>query len=625
MEYREEVFRKAVEEAPHVKAVADKAYVVSLREEANRAEVVFAYPVIVGGKVAWETFRLWTDWHLYRLHCEGPCLKLGEVARALDEKAKEEWGHYKLGATAGKAFYYLLRRRYGYGISLGGKAEGRPWMDKARVEVLEVRENGEVKFRIWFYRWLDTRPHQPFVDVEIKYDSRRKGFRGWLYVNVYEGIYKEHLVELHQLFEREGLKATLVWDGDEIERLVFYGAFREELLRRIGYRPERVEAEPVSVKHLGELKFEVGGVEVEFAKSSKKDRPLYAVLQFGTADEAVDFYRRLTAAGVYAEVRGREVRLDEESYWGMVITSGVVPEGWQLVYPLEGDQYRDLHLFKREGEKGVFYQFVVKVGGVWRSAGNWYEERRVMLHHSDRAVLEALREAVKRAVGVELGEIGEIRGVYRIHVTRPVLEAFENRAPVVAVGKSEVHIDGDFIVIKHGGVEHRVKFELVKRTEGVVVDSSLRPVLEALGVPFKWTPEGLKLERDGMWGLLAAALEAQGGQIKLPEGVSIIAARPERGHYILRVKAGNGEYVYSVLKVDGEWTAMGGKMDKRRQVVLSHSDEGIARAHAEAINELLAKCIAEGRCTPKEPTKPQNSLVWRFYLYKTEIEEVERR
>lgn len=35
-----------------------------------------------------------------------------------------------------------------------------------RVEFLEVRENGDVKFRIWFYRWLHTRPQQPFVDVE---------------------------------------------------------------------------------------------------------------------------------------------------------------------------------------------------------------------------------------------------------------------------------------------------------------------------------------------------------------------------------------------------------------------------------------------------------------------------
>ncbi|MEL9991897.1 MAG: hypothetical protein QXP98_05045 [Thermoproteus sp.] len=62
--------------------------------------------------------------------------------------------------------------------------------------------------------------------------------------------------------------------------------------------------------------------------------------------------------------------------------------------------------------------------------------------HSNRAVLEALREAVRRAVGVELGEIGVPKsGVYRLYATRPVLAAFEERWPASRpVERSEVSV-----------------------------------------------------------------------------------------------------------------------------------------------------------------------------------------
>jgi len=36
-----------------------------------------------------------------------------------------------------------------------------------RVEVLDVKSNEEAKFRLWYYKWQETRPHQPYVDIEI--------------------------------------------------------------------------------------------------------------------------------------------------------------------------------------------------------------------------------------------------------------------------------------------------------------------------------------------------------------------------------------------------------------------------------------------------------------------------
>ncbi|MEM1616353.1 MAG: hypothetical protein QW452_10355 [Pyrobaculum sp.] len=646
MKYLDVEFKLDVEKAweryrPAMELV-DRSYVLSAELGEEKASATLMVPVETVSGVRWQEVKVWTDWHNYLVSCSGPyCDKAREALGA--EKSGRT---YYLDAVLAKAVVYTAVRRLEHSLEIGQWPLGvKKWMNApARIELLEVRENGDVTIRIWFYKWLETRPHQPFVDVEIKYAGYKAGFQGWLYANEAEGIYREHLAELYGLFKGEGLEVTPMWDEKENRRevrgLVFYGGFRKALLTRIGYVPEPVSAEPATVKHLGGMRFEVDGREVAFAESKEPGEPLKEVLPFVTAEEAEKFYRRLKAAGVYAEVRGREVRLNEESYWGMVIASGATPEGWQLVYPLEGDEYRDLHVYKRVVRQGdnvrVYYQFVVKVGGVWRATGGWFEEKFVTLQHKDIAVLEALREAAKSAVGAELGEIGKVReGLYRLRAYRPVLEKFEMRVPVTK--SSEVpalDLEGDFIVVKHGGVEHRVKFKLVKGNESIFVpDPSLHHALEELGVPHLWTPEGVKLYKDGMWGLLAAAVEEALNrkeqskveevlkQLKLPSGVSIIKARPKRGHYIIRVEAEDGEYAYSVLKVDDKWTAMGGKVDKNGIVIMYHAEEKVAKAHAEAINELLAKCIEEGRCRKKEVRQRSHKRIWYFQLNKAELEE----
>ena len=76
-----------------------------------------------------------------------------------------------------------------------------------------------------------------------------------------------------------------------------------------------------------------------------------------------------------------------------------------------------------------------------------------------------------------------------------------------------------------------------------------------------------------------------------------------------------------MLKVDDKWTAMGGKVDKNGIVIMYHAEEKVAKAHAEAINELLAKCIEEGRCRKKEVRQRSHKRIWYFQLNKAELEE----
>ena len=46
----------------------------------------------------------------------------------------------------------------------------------------------------------------------------------------------------------------------------------------------------------------------------------------------------------------------------------------------------------------------------------------------------------------------------------------------------------------------------------------------------------------------------------------------------------------------------------------------VARGHADALNELLAWCIEEGLCTPKEPKWSKGA--WHFHINETDLEEL---
>jgi len=131
------------------------------------------------------------------------------------------------------------------------------------VEVLEARADGTAKFRLWYYKWRETRPDQPYVDVEITYKEKWQGFVGYLSANVAEGILREHLAEIAELLKREGVRGvSLMSDGRVLK---FTGAFRDSVLARLGIEPELPLGEPPAVQHLGGLKFKIGDREVELA------------------------------------------------------------------------------------------------------------------------------------------------------------------------------------------------------------------------------------------------------------------------------------------------------------------------------------------------------------------------
>ncbi|MEM0182306.1 MAG: hypothetical protein QXK62_08930 [Thermoproteus sp.] len=633
------MFKRVFEKFPHVRRLADHAYILKVRQDGENIDAAFAYPVRMGGGTVWEQYRLSMDSRRCRLYCESPpCLGIKELARAMGGGA-ESGGedHYVVDTTAGRVLLYLLLMRNTRSLVLG--MEGRGLRGKgrtvAKIEILDLRENGDLKFRLWFYRWFETRPERPFVDIEVRYREGQKRFLGRLCANEGEGIFKEHLGELYRLLKAEGLRVTPIWSGGGVKELVFYGGFREELLRRIGRRSELIAAEPAAVKHLGGMRFEVDGRLVEFGERALhgKLQP-YAVIQLGAAEEAISLYRRLRAAGVYAEVRGRAVRLNGESYWGMSIAAGITPEGYQRLYPLDEDEYRDLYVFKRVDGKGAYYQFTFRHDGVWRAVGGKYVGRQVMLQHADIETLRALKAALKEALDAigseaQVGRIGRRRrgrsAVYYLYVTRPIIAAFEERA--LSAEPMEVSLAGDAVIIRQGGAERRVEFVLLRGNRGILLeDASLYPILRAKGIRVKATRLGVKLGRDAMWGLVAMAIGdvlKRGGTPQLPNGVSLLIAR--KRHYIFRVDAEDGIYIYSVLRVRGDWTAMGGKVTGIGDVSLWHSEEGVAKAHAETFNELLAGCISEGRCRRKEAKLAPDGHAWYFRLSRADLEELTDR
>ncbi|MEZ0319299.1 MAG: hypothetical protein ABWK05_04800, partial [Pyrobaculum sp.] len=69
-----------------------------------------------------------------------------------------------------------------------------------------------------------------------------------------------------------------------------------------------------------------------------------------------------------------------------------------------------------------------------------------------------------------------------------------------------------------------------------------------------------------------------------------------------------------------EWTAMGGKATRDGQVTLKHSDQEVAKAHADAFNEM--PCVAEGRCRRKEVRQTPDGYAWYFSLYATDLREL---
>jgi len=487
-----------------------------------------------------------------------------------------------------------------------------------RVEVLGVKPNGKAKFRLWYYKWRETRPDQPYVDVEIKpyhFKGGKIGFIGRVYANVAEGIFKEHLREIAELLKREGVKGvSLVHDGKELQ---FTGAFRDSALRKLGIRPELPPGEPPSVQHLGGLRFRVGDREVEFGpKAVGARRELYAELKFSTREEAERFALSLKAVGVDARIVGSEkagyaVRLDSDAFFGLLATTNATPPGLTLLHSSKEDDFRVYAAV--EGGRVRFY-FAVKHGDAWRVAEGLYDEggKTVELWRKEREVLEAVRGVMARALAqlgrpAEVGEPKEVKDkedkvvgyslrLYSHHLT-PFLEHAAER---VVAGPADVRLEGGRIVVKAGGVETAVEFKLLKRGEAEFLTAqdveqtlALYKSLRALGVPVEVTPKGVKVDSEALWGLVTTAVERSppsGLSAEVMPGVELLKAHSVGGMkmYIFKVSE-EGLHYYFAIKAEEGWRTVGGKYRERFVIIYGEAVHAIANA----INAIYREIGAE--------------------------------
>jgi len=279
-------------------------------------------------------FRLHTDFTDFRLFCVACGDEAGGVLRTVAEvlgveprlEGKDsDKKRLVLPAGAGWAVFLKLWSRYNMSFTIrDGDRE------LLRVEVLEARANGEAKFRLWYYKWRETRPDKPYVDVEIKSYPRKDGvgFIGSISANVAGGISKVHLAEIVDLLKREGVKGvSLKSNGKQLQ---FSGRFRDSVLRKLGIRPELPPGEPPVVEYLGGLRFRVSDKEVEFGNEFD------TALKFPSRDEAINFVRSLKAIGVYAEMTGNTVELDRDAFFGLLAATNATPPGLTLLYSSKG-------------------------------------------------------------------------------------------------------------------------------------------------------------------------------------------------------------------------------------------------------------------------------------------------
>jgi len=565
-------------------------------------------------------FRLYTNFANFHLYCDS-CIDEVSARRVLEAVAEwlrpvvkqlglaaegREWPRWHKNALdlpASVGWPMFLKLWAVHKMSLRVEEDGRELL---RVEVLDVGLDGSAKFRLWYHEWHKTRPHQPYVDVEITYKGEKQGFIGHFYANKAKGILREHMAEIAQLLRDMRVEGvSLVAHGKQLR---FTGAFRDSVLARFGIKPELSPGEPPAVQHLGGLRFKVGDREVEFGpKAMGARREFYAEPKFLSRDEAVNFARSLRAIGVDAEVVGSEdvgyaVRLDSDAFFGLLAVTNAVPPGLTLLYCSN-----DLRLYASVEEVRMRYYFAVKSGGVWRAVNGLYKERDVQLFHVERDVLETVRIAVARALeqlapeklGLpakveepkeERDKEGKVKGYY-FHLYGPHFAPFlEYAADSVEAEPAEVRLEGKRIMIKAGGFETVVEFKLLKGNEAdfllahdIGQTLALYKSLKEVGVPVEITPKGVKVDGEAMWALVVAAVEKTIEHGKLPAevmpGLELLNVHNvgKLRMYVFRASDGGAQYYFAVKTEEG-WRAAGGKYRKRNVQIYGEAVPIIAKA-----------------------------------------------
>jgi len=561
-----------------------------------------------------ERFKLHTDFSDFYLSCascsganaESVLRTVAEALGIEPELKGGERGEKRLVLPADVGWAMFLKLWHKYNMSLRVEEGGRELL---RVEVLEARASGFAKFRLWYYKWSKTRPHQPYVDVELRpypLKDNRIRFIGHVSANEAEGILRKHLAEIVDLLKREGMEGvSLTARG---KQLYFTGAFRDSVLAKLGIRPELPPGEPPEVQHLGGYKFIVGGREVEFGERAfGATREFYAELKFPSREGAERFARSLKAIDIDAKVRGNTVRLDSDAFFGLLAATNAAPPGLTPLY-----RSKDLQVYTAvEGGRTRFY-FAVRHGNAWRVAEGLYAEKWVLLSRREREVLEAIRDAVAKAlkqlggpadVGEpkeDRGEGGDVKAYYfRLH-SHHLAPFLKHAAEDVRAEPAEVRLEGRSIVISAGGVKAEVEFKLLKGKEAeflmakdVAQILALYKSLREAGVRVEIAPKGVKVDSETLWALVAATVERSPPNVLPAEvmpGVELLKVYNVGGMHMYIFRA-EGVHYYFAVKTEKEWRVAGGKYNGRQ--VQIHGEA--ARTVADAINALYSQMGIERR------------------------------
>jgi len=181
---------------------------------------------------------------------------------------------------------------------------------------------------------------------------------------------------------------------------------------------------------------------------------------------------------------------------------------------------------------------------------------------------------------------------------------------------AEVRLEGKRITVRAGDAKAEVEFKLLKGKEAeflmaqdVEQTLALYKSLRALGVPVEIMPEGVKVDSEALWALVAAAVE-RGAPSGLPaevmpsvELLKVYSAGGMRIH-AFRISE-EGVHYYFVVKTREGWRAAGGKYFVRRMHLVGKA----TRVVAEAINAIYREMGVERRVEARQ-TKNGAPYIW---------------
>jgi len=334
---------------------------------------------------------------------------------------------------------------------------------------------------------------------------------------------------------------------------------------------------------------------------------------------------------VDSEVAGDVVRLDTDSFFGLLAVTNAVPPG---LMPLRRTD--DLHVYASVEKEHMRFYFAIKHRGIWRAVEGLYSERiwGVELWRKEREVLEAIRGAVEKVL-TKLGhstviwmpeEVRDIKGnirAYRLSLYSSKLTPFlERAAERIETGPAEVQLEDGRIIMRTDGVEAAIEFKLLKDGETLYLFVNdiehilaLYKSLRALGVPVEITPKGIRMDREAMWALIAATVERStpsGLSVEVAPGVELFKLPAEvlPGVKLLNMYNANDMklyvfhaedvHYYFAVKTKEGWKIAGGKKTVGQIIIYGQAAETVAKAVSAIYSHMGVKGRVEVKYRKKD-------------------------